>query len=604
MTHFTKVSLLATIFFTFSQMTFAQFFTETFDGGLPSDWMTVTPVGNNMPTSDWFHTTTGPAGDFAHDAITSTTADNGWMIFDSDLNCNIDAGQDAWLISPAIDASDKSRVFLIFQTYYRRFQDKAIVRVGSDMNDLDSWEGVDAFPDTEVNDFGGEAESRPFLNPQYVQLDLTDLITDASNFHFAFQFLSNDSVKVAEQALSGCDYSWQIDDVMLTELENDLEFQFAAVAPNYATPVSQVDSFIFDLIVANNGTMSQSDIGIDITVDKIEGTNIIPTYDYNEVIPLIEPDSIVRLTADNLYLPLDTGSYVIRYDKTDAMNEENPANNSELFPFIITDDLFAKDDGSGPTNATQPSDISGETWEIGNYFFVPNDGSMATEAIFSFATNEDEQVGQTINIFLYEVLTENGDVNDDEDVAVVAFASHEFGDEEDFDLITTPLFNLDGEPGVALTGGKNYILMVAYPPGFFVPYTNNSYLDLVNVGTVVKNGGWFLGGFGPGVTAIVRMRVTPAEVVSTEAPQLADDQLTFYPNPTDNQLNVSFNLLQPSDVNLKIYDMKGVVVSQRLFDSTTEESFNWNVNELPAGSYLLNITTDEGVKTKRFSIQR
>ena len=597
MSHFTKLSLLVMSMLLVGPAVNAQFFFETFAEGLPADWTTVEVVGNGTATANWFYTNTGPAGQFPTAPLESTSANDGWMIFDSDLNCNQGIGQDAWLISPSVDATGQRQVVLIFQTLYRRFQDKAFVRVGSDMNDLDSWASVEVFPEAFVNDFGGEVESNPGLNPQFIQIDLTDMIDDVSNFHFAFQYESSDSTTVSGD--KGCDYSWQIDDVALTQLDNDITFTTPFVFPNVVTPLSQADSVVFGVQINNPGTADQQNISVDVLVEQIVGDNRVPVYEYNEVIDEIKADSAVVLVADDLYVPQDTGVYTYTYSQTDNSNDENPGNNTFESFFVIGQTLFSKDDLSNPTDATQPQSVNGDNWEIGNYYVITTDGYVATEATFSFASLEMSHVGQTINIFLYEIDEEDDGVFDNDDVNVIGFNSYTFTDQDqNFDEITVPLLDLDGEEGVALAEGE-YLIMVAYLPDMFVPYTNNRYF--VNIGTVVNNGDWFLGGFGDEVTAIVRMRIDQA--VSTKAPLLADEQFTLYPNPVDENLNVSFDLKQASDVDLKIFDMKGTVIGQRRFDSVIRENFQWNVRALPAGTYLLNITADEGVKTERFTVQ-
>ena len=600
MSHFTKLSLLVITFLFAGSAVYGQFFLDRFSNGLPSDWTTVERVGNGTETANWFHTTTGPAGMFPSAPLNSTSANDGWMIFDSDLNCNLDVGQDAWLISPAIDATGQRQVILIFETFYRRFQDKAYVRVGSDMNDLDSWASVEVFPEAFTNDDGGEAGNNPGQNPQYIQINLTDMIDDISNFHFAFQYESSDSTTVTGSF--GCDYAWQIDDVLLTQLDSDISFSTPLVYPNFFTPISQVDSVLFAVQIDNPGTLDQQDVSIDIIVEKAVGDNLVRVYEYNEVIDEIKADSSVLLLADDLYLAQDTGVYVYTYSQTDNSNDENPGNNTYRSTFAIGQTLFSKDDFSQPTDATQPASINGDNWQVGNYYVINTEGYLATEAIFTFAALDMSHVGQQINLFLYKINEVEDGVFDDEDVDVIGFNSYTFtADDENFDLITVPLFNLDGDEGVALDSGE-YLIMVEYLPDMFVPYTNNPYI--ANIGSVVRNGDWFLGGFaGDAITAIVRMRIDEAEAVSARTPQLADGQLTLYPNPANETLSVGFDLNRASDVDLRIYDLKGGMVDRKRFDSTLRENFQWNVRELPAGTYLLNISTDEGVKTERFTVQ-
>src|SRR5210317_784364 len=94
------ITNLLVLFFVSSSLnlTYSQgiLLSEDFDGGLPSEWTLRKVLGNDDSTSNWQYTTSGPDGDYPIDPISSTSAENGWMIFDSDKNCNIGVGQDAW----------------------------------------------------------------------------------------------------------------------------------------------------------------------------------------------------------------------------------------------------------------------------------------------------------------------------------------------------------------------------------------------------------------------------------------------------------------------------------------------------------------------------
>ena len=107
----TKSIKLLALLFLFTTGLSAQFFTEDFDGALPADWTAaqadMSPVNG---TSNWVHSTAGPMGGFAINPLASTSAANGFMLFDSDLNCS--GGQDVWLISPAVDCSAFANVFV------------------------------------------------------------------------------------------------------------------------------------------------------------------------------------------------------------------------------------------------------------------------------------------------------------------------------------------------------------------------------------------------------------------------------------------------------------------------------------------------------------
>jgi hypothetical protein len=75
-----------------------------------------------------------------------------------------------------------------------------------------------------------------------------------------------------------------------------------------------------------------------------------------------------------------------------------------------------------------------------------------------------------------------------------------------------------------------------------------------------------------------------------------------YPNPTNDVLNVSINTT--NDIrSMHITDLSGKIVST---PSTTfnGQTIRCDVNGLAAGMYLLNMLTNDGIKTERFSIVR
>ncbi|MEM1218681.1 MAG: choice-of-anchor J domain-containing protein, partial [Bacteroidota bacterium] len=131
------------------------FFSEDFEGGgIPADWMAMEVAGNGQAFSNWVYTTVGPEGPFSTGPLESTSSDNGWVMFDSDSNCNIMMAQEAWLITPAIDCSDKDVVILQYENLWRVFNDRAQIRVGTDLNDLANWALYDPYGTLSNNDWG------------------------------------------------------------------------------------------------------------------------------------------------------------------------------------------------------------------------------------------------------------------------------------------------------------------------------------------------------------------------------------------------------------------------------------------------------------------
>ncbi len=86
-------------------------------------------------------------------------------------------------------------------------------------------------------------------------------------------------------------------------------------------------------------------------------------------------------------------------------------------------------------------------------------------------------------------------------------------------------------------------------------------------------------------------------------------QLSAYPNPFNDQLNLQFDMQQPGDVSLVVFDMQGRIVSKITENHFSEGSHSiaWNAHNtnLKDGFYMirLQLNTHEGLFTKNFKIQ-
>lgn len=596
---------------------FAQgvFFTETFNGGFPANWTSVVRLGNNQPSSAWTYTTDGAQGPFATADLASTTASNGWMIFDSDLNCNEGVGQDAWLISPAINASDKSRVFLSFETYYRRFLCRANVRVGTNLNNLDSWATIDVFPGIANNAFGGGDAS---VNPTIKTFNISQWAAGQSTVYFAFQFLSTSAV--SSSALIGCAYNWQVDDVTLTDqdlsVQHDMRVNpFFARAPNAVTPSSQREPFGFIADVQNLGAQTAQSSTLAVSIRNADN-NVIFTSSVNY--GSIGPDS----TAENVFFPneftppatpgeLYTGSYALTLN---SATDENPANNTRTFQFAVSDTTFSKELGAGLGGFSATNNNS---YSWGNIYFVPNGNGLAANSVSFAIGNATALAGRNITTLLYKW---NGDTNGDDQVnpaeyggAPLAFNSYEVAGTEQ-GLITIPV-DLDGSQ-IPLENNAHYMIAIQYATE-----------DNVTMSTLATNqldytGMWFysdsLGraryasAFDPGndgtygllftIVPVVRLNIGP--ITSTKEPALVAGSVSVFPNPANEEVKVAFNLESPSaEVELSIMDASGKVVRTERYQNLYRDQLTINTAQLPAGAYNVRIRTTQGVTVQRIVVQ-
>lgn len=613
----TLLVLVCSISMAFSQ---GVFYSEDFAGAFPSDWTSVVVVGNNQPSSAWIYTTTGAAGPFATADLASTTAANGWMIFDSDLNCNDPAGQDAWLISPAINAADKDRVWITFQTFFRSFNDSPRLRVGTDINDLANWANIEVFPGITVNEFGGSIDGNPSLNPQTIQIDISDYAANQANIRFAFEFLS-DATTGNGGNLTGCGYNWQVDDVELSDLDprpaNDVRVNgFFAIAPNVSTPSSQVEPMGFIADVANIGSANQTGVKLNMTISNSGGAVV---FRDSLIYGSLASDS----TAENVFFnheftpPATPDVYTATYSiSIPGLTDADPSNNEQTFAFEVTDTLFAKE--AGATSSVAPA--ADNSFSYGNVFYVNNGDNLSARTITFGVANADELTGRSVTTFLYKWNgnSPNGFEVEPGDYEIAAVNSYFFDGTEGTNLITVPV-DVDGND-IPLESNNYYIAMVQYAADddqncFLLSTDDNDYaamnfytdsLDRARYGAIldVSNTGTLsLIGFGLDLVPVVRLSITGTDV-ATDDVQLPESAVRLFPNPVKDIATLAFNLdQQSSEVEVKVIDMAGRTLLQRNYEDIKSESTELQVKDLPNGQYFIRVRTDLGIRTLKLMVQ-
>jgi hypothetical protein len=558
------------------------FWSETFasQAEFEANWIT---GGTNSGPEDWTWDN-DPTGIFnGQPDFASTTADNGFIFFNSDANGN--AQHDVTVTSPSIDCSGQNTVILRSEHQYGFFSDNgvSVAQVGVS-TDGQNFTYYDILTDVVRNDLSDPV--------QIVQIELPEAVNQPQVFiQFRWQGFF--------------EYSWRIDDVSLLNeaivINDDAALVSPLVAPNFSTPESQIDTLSFITAVANNGLMEQTNllVTVDITGDNGD------VFSEEMMIDALAPGDRDTLIYEETFVPSGLGNYIMTYDVSQDAADQFPIDNTFESGFVISEDLFAKDDGT-LENATQPGDISsGQTYQMGNYFVVNTEGYRVNEAIFSVASDNNIHQGQEVSIFLYRIEDSGDQTFDDMDVTTVGFATYTFDEEEDFDLVTTPLTNpVDFTQNVPLPVGE-YLLMVQYTGDMFCPYSGIEY-GWDEIATVVRDqdGDWFLGGFGDDVTAIVRLRIESIETSITQLPELAGATLEAFPNPANTSATVNLQLEeQATQADLSLINALGQVLTTQHFDHLREAQTTIEVAELPAGTYTLQLITEKGFKTTRLVVQ-
>lgn len=557
------------------------FFTEDF--GSQADFNAEWTSGGDNPGPETWTWTDDPTALFqSQPDFASETASNGYVRFNSDANGQ--GAHDVTLtINNPIDCSGASSVFISVQNQYGYFSPSnvSIAQIGISTDGV-NFDYVTILEDVDRNDLNDAV--------QLVEEDISQFAAGEAQVFIQFRWQGN------------FEYSWAIDDIKLFDEDPRVEYDLTIESPgrpfDYATPVSQISAIPFQHAFQNNGTQVALDLMSTVDVQGVNGD----TFSYTQTLPMqLQPGAIDTALFDQTFTPSDTGFYQFTYTLSSANADEKPFDNTYSSDFLISENLYSKDDGRG-LRATLPQDVVDNTWEVGNYYFIENGGYQATEAIFSVASADNAHQGQSVSILLYRVNQNDDLVFDDDDVEEVGFGFYTFTDEENGDPVSAPLLNFEGDTAVVLEEGVGYFLMVQYNPDMAVVYSGLPYY--YSIASVVKNGDWFTGGFGPDVTALVRMRIEEVGSVNTKEPALADNKLELFPNPVDRELTVNLTLEQINDeVIIDLLDINGRLVERRQLDNIQREQIRFQTSNLSNGTYLLRTRTAEGVRTERFVVQ-
>jgi len=137
---------------------------------------------------------------------------------------------------------------------------------------------------------------------------------------------------------------------------------------------------------------------------------------------------------------------------------------------------------------------------------------------------------------------------------------------------------------------KAYIYFIKYKPGGLLPFPINQFLPA--------------GGFNGKMSLSVYSY--SADVTGIKQAAITPSLLQIVPNPSTGYCNVKFMLQKNSDVAIEIVDIAGKVVYTKYLDDETigHKEIPLNLENLSAGMYICNITTTDGVISRKVSISR
>lgn len=607
--------------------------TETFTGG-PNGWTSIayTPTDTNV----WIWDPTGFVGNGALAnaswAITSPTGSTGAMVFNGDFYttlgdpANVPSGPPssypkyiADLISPTIDLSAVTSPLSIQYTQMVRFLNvspgapgdfRASIAVSTD--DGATWsDPIDAVSGKTINTFyNDDTQTIPVPG-----------IEGSSTVRIRFTF-STDF------------YFWVVDDINLIErIPHDMQANtnFYAIAPNIWTPASQVEEFGFLCDIENVGGEAQTNVILNMTITEDPSGTVVYDEDYNY--GTIGVDSLAEnVSWGGFTPPAQVASYDATYTVSADSADVNPDNNSISFFFEVSDSTFSKD--IDPTRPIYPADDNwdvGEprSWAYGNcYYVVEGDGWYANTITFSIDTQEDPAAeGQNVQIVLYkwEDANEDGQADFDERDREGTYFYTIDGSEEWDELITVPLSDLATGLTPALDDESYYIATIEFVAedetrvdfgasdnfdygGMILGSAqlgSPRYAGMLGINSNLDDEPYSSVGFGSEFVPVVRLNISQSPIFSSDYETLDPaNVIQVLPNPASDFVQVQLGLTQISErVEAELININGQRIALRELQNVQNGNVEFDVRNLPAGSYFVRVQTDFGATVKKVVVE-
>ena len=547
----------------------APFWTNDFSNS--SDWTMVDLLNGGL--QNWAITTNGPTGSFslAMGAISSTTAANGFALFDSDaLNTQYTPQEATLTYNGTVDCSQYQYVNINFECYHRVFHDSLFLETS-----LDNFATVAGrYP---IQEGLGVGNSSP--NPEYISVNVSASAGNQSAVYFRFHYEGE------------WDYATMIDDVNFSETpDNELSFSDETfggwwlgyqVTGDLGTdftmyPMSQATANPYRLegVVRNSGVQTQNEVIMHVDVVDENGTT---TALASSPISLTTGETDTVATTST-FLPPSMGLYNMSFWAT---SDSFPTTDTLTRSTIVTDTVYGMDydwnfDGanaSGYAYLSRPS--CGQV--LANAFDIY---ANATLTSISFHVSSQSVAGGDVTVQLYET---------DGQIFLEESDSYTLQQSDIGNWVTIPLLS-----AYPLLAGSSYlagVLGTQHPTDTVgISSSGNGHTS-----GYIQDNGCDIGssGFGAWYTGDARLIRMNFGTVSAVNDIILNSGFVVYPNPSngvftiDNQNNETYDVV--------VTDIVGKVVYNSVITNLTNQSID--LSKVEAGVYTI-----EFKKMKKFQI--
>lgn len=532
----------------------------------------------------WTIGTQGGQGAYSIGPINSTTASNGFAIYDSD-NIGADTYQNTWLqVANPINLSAHALVVIQFEQYYREFQGQCFLETSTDGT---TWNT------RQINAIGGNNST---TNPQLAFFNISDEVGGAIEAYFRFRYESNRA-----------DYSWMIDDVEIISLpEFDVIMDYGFLAqfgeqPGLGGAVeyhrlqqNQLGtSVLVGAGVTNYGFGQQTNLQLHVSMQNSSGTEVA-----SETIDLGTMDSGDEVAAEawmTIPSPLPLGEYTCYFSISgDHIDDDaSPSNNSAVRYMASTAEWYTMDgldlipDDDVLLTSLGTNSFDGYTTDVRllTYYEVHEATTFnGIEVYLANGTNE----GSYFIASVYDTLSVWDEIND----AALAESDIHLIDGND---MSTGLAYADFLEPITLQPGGYFAMVSMYQEAG----SNLRILDDITVPQPTVASVLWLPGEGVytnGNAMCIRLKSVDVTQAVQENPTL--EGVTMYPNPTSGAFEVK--VTKAGNMTVEVFNILGALVQTSQFNGTTTQL---DLTGQAAGVYTVRVGDGTNFNVQRVTLK-
>ena len=514
------------------------------------------------------------------EAITSSTAANGFVIFDSNywdnnLNpCTVDnfgTGQApgphlSYLTTPSIDLSGFPNAVLEFEQYIRYYLGNTRVEISIANG---PWEVLY----TNILDQGITT-----TNTQIVRMPLPATVGNQSNVKLRFVY-------------DGLYYFWQLDDIRIIQgyandliIENSSYGDFDLNNPDHTTgfemmEYTQYPSVFAPLVhfksnVFNLGTNVQTNVALNARlIDDNSGTLLFESN--SPILSALAPGADSVLVAGEFQIDPTVSHYSAYFNGLQTETDGNIFNQIDWLQFDVTPVTYARDENNLGSMFLPSEAYADAPYEMGVVYLLPSSGQQLHSV--SVAIGEGTTLPSSVyaTIFPFSLSAGiGGAIASTQDFAITQADINPFGG--------ASMKVLSFDTPVSLSQGL-YLVAVGSP--------NSAFQAVIGLsGKSEDLSAWVR--FNNSNTDLFYLTRTPMirmnfGVVSDVTEQSFGQEFQLYPNPAKESLSILLN--EKESAVIEIFDQTGRRVHSQK-SSTEVLKIEMNVSDFSAGIYTVRVT--------------